>query len=209
MRILKRVALIFFLLITLAYVVNITSLPDNILLFKGEELNLGEIFGIYIKEGGRKSKVVETARLLNDVEVIEKSTIQLSLFNIIDVKEIEVNTIPKTRVVPLGNIIGLKLYASGVLVIGKTEIEGKRPYINSDIEEGDMIIKINQTQVASTEELIQCVNASKGKSLEIVYIRDGEEQKTNIEPIKTVSNEYKLGLWVRDGAVRDWNNDIL
>ena len=72
-----------------------------------------------------------------------------------------------------------------------------------------MIIKIDEKQISSTQELVQCVNASHGKKLELVYLRDGEEQKTNIEPVKTVANEYKLGLWVRDGAARNWDNDIL
>ena len=39
-----------------------------------------------------------------------------------------------------------------------------------------------------------------GKVLDITYLRDGTEYNTNIEPIETSNNEYKLGLWVRDGA---------
>ena len=72
-----------------------------------------------------------------------------------------------------------------------------------------MIIKIDEKEISSTAELIQCVNASKGETLEIVYLRNGQVLQTNIEPIKTESNEYKLGLWVRDGAARNWHNNIL
>ena len=50
MKILKRILLITFLLILLIYVTNITSIPENIILFKGEELNLATVFGIYINE---------------------------------------------------------------------------------------------------------------------------------------------------------------
>ena len=209
MKVFRRITLILFLIITLAYVVNITSLPDNIVLFKGEELNLGEMVGLYIKKGDQENESIPTSGAINNIDIIEKSTIHLCLFNIVDVKEIEVNVIPKTKVVPLGNVIGLKLYASGVLVVGKTEIEGKKPYMDSDIKEGDMIIRIDQRKISSTTELVQTVNASGGKNLEIVYLRNGEEAKTSIEPVKTTSNEYKLGLWVRDGAARNWNNDIL
>ena len=35
----------------------------------------------------------------------------------------------------------------------------------------------------------------------IEYIRDGQEYITTISPVKTEENEYKIGLWVRDGAV--------
>ena len=68
----------------------------------------------------------------------------LNLFGTIPVKEIDVNVIPRTTVVPLGNLIGVKMYTSGVLVVGMSEIEGVdkkmyKPYISSGIKEGDEI----------------------------------------------------------------------
>ncbi len=35
----------------------------------------------------------------------------------------------------------MKLYTDGVLVVGMSEIEGKRPYENTGIQEGDRIIQ--------------------------------------------------------------------
>lgn len=81
-----------------------------------------------------------------------------------------------------------------------TEIEGQKPYENTGLKEGDLIIYVDKTQVSTTDELVECVNSSNGKVLEITYIRDGEKYSTNIEPVKTSNKEYKLGLWVRDGA---------
>jgi len=186
------------LLVILAYVTNITSIPDSIILFKGENLNLNTVFGVNIEE--KNYKEVQTSSNLNNNEILETKTVSLSLFNIINIKEIEVNTIPNTTVIPLGNSVGLKLYTSGVLVVGMTEIEGQKPYINTGIEEGDMIVEINNKEVTCTSELIDCVNNSKGEEVDIKYIRDGVEYTANMEPIKTEKNEYKLGLWVRDGA---------
>ena len=51
------------------------------------------------------------------------------------------------------------------------------------------------------------VNASE--NVEIKYKRDGIEYITNIEPVKTEENNYKIGLWVRDGACRNRNSNIL
>ena len=62
-------------------------------------------FGVYIKEEPKSSGVIRTSASLNDIETVEKSTIKLRLFNIIDVKEVEVSTIPLTKVVPLGNTV--------------------------------------------------------------------------------------------------------
>ena len=194
----KVLIVILFLLFALAYVVNITSIPDSVILFKGEELNLGLILGVSVKENIDNYESIETSASINNKT--EKKKVTLSLFNILDVKEIEVNTINNTTVIPLGNSVGLKLYTSGVLVVGMTEIEGKKPYENSGIEEGDMIVEINEEEVSSTSELVECVNNSNGKNLNVKYIRDGEEYISTIAPIKTKENEYKLGLWVRDGA---------
>lgn len=197
-KIFLKMLLILFLLLILIYVTNITSIPDSIVLFKGEKLNLGLVLGITLKENTEDLKTVATSVSIDNK--VEKKKITLSLFNILDVKEVEVNTINTATVVPLGNSVGLKLYTSGVLVVGMTEIDGQKPYENSGIEEGDMIIQINQEEVSCTSELIECVNNSKGEDLSLKYVRNGEEYIATISPIKTKENEYKLGLWVRDGA---------
>lgn len=197
-KIFLKICLILFLLLLLIYVTNITSIPNNIILFQDEQLDLGLVLGVSLKENEENFKTIETSATIDNK--VETKKVTLSLFNILDVKEIEVNTINNTSVIPLGNSVGLKLYTSGVLVVGKTEIEGQKPHENSGIEEGDMIVEINQEEVTCTSELIECVNNSNGENLNLKYIRNGEEYVVAIAPIKTKENEYKLGLWVRDGA---------
>lgn len=207
-KIFSRTCLIFFLLLILVYVTNITAIPDSIVLFRGEELNLGVILGVSLKEND-DSMAIETSVAINNESKVEKKKVTLSLFNLIDVKDVEVNTIPKEAVIPLGNSVGLKLYTSGVLVVGMTEIEGQKPYENTGIEEGDMIVEINQKEVTCTSELLACVSSSNGENLNVKYIRDGAEYVSTIAPIKTKDNEYKLGLWVRDRSSRDRDNELL
>lgn len=196
MKFLKKNFLIILLLIILVYVTNITAIPEKIVLFEGERLDLGTTLGIV----ETKEPVITTSVTTEDSNIVKEEKITLSLFNLIDVKDVNVTTIEKTKVVPLGNTIGLKLYSSGVLVIGMTEIEGSKPYEHSGIEEGDLITYINDKQVTTTDELVECVNNSQGKIINITYLRDGQEYVTSIEPMITADNEYKLGLWVRDGA---------
>jgi len=203
-----KICLIFFLLLILVYVTNITAIPDSIVLFKGEELNLGVILGLSLKENNDYT-TIETSVAINNESKVEKKKVTLSLFNLIDIKDVEVNTIPKATVIPLGNSVGLKLYTSGVLVVGMTEIDGQKPYENTGIEEGDMIVEINKQEVTCTSELLNCVSSSKGEKLDVKYIRDGAEYVSTIAPIKTKDNEYKLGLWVRDRSSRNRNNELL
>ena len=134
-------------------------------------------------------------------EQVGKKDLELNLFNIIPVKDVTVNVIPKTTVIPLGKTIGMKLYTEGVLVVGMSEIEGKKPYKNSGIETGDRIIEVNNTKISTSDELTECVNTSNGKNIEIKYINNEEQiEVAEIEPAKTSNNEYKIGLWVRDAA---------
>ena len=86
-----------------------------------------------------------------------------------------------------------------------SEIEGEdnkkyKPYENSGIEEGDRIIKVNNTQIDSTDELIETVNMSGGKEIKVEYVHEQETKECSITPVKMNDDEYKLGLWVRDSA---------
>lgn len=207
----KPILLILFFLTIYVYICNITLLPNNIIIFQGEELNLKTIYGLKVKPKSiniNNYKAMQTSTNLSEKvgENIGTINLSLDLFGTIPLKEIDVNILPRTKVIPLGNSIGLKLYTNGVLVVGMSEITGidninYKPYENSGIEEGDMIIQVNNIAVKNTEELIKNVNRSKGSEIEIVYVRDNDKIiTTSIIPTKTSENEYKLGLWVRDAA---------
>ena len=208
----KVILLLFILLFLYIYVASVTLVPNSIILMQGESLNLATLWGISIKENENSNpnigeynlnKTIETAtKNIEDNSLNETGKIDLSL-NLLDkipLKEISVNVIPKVKVIPLGNAIGLKLYTEGVLIVGMSEIEGKRPYEFSGIKEGDRIISIDNKKIETTEDLIETVNTSKGKEVSIKYVRENSEEVTNITPVQTKQDEYKLGLWVRDAA---------
>ena len=128
----------------------------------------------------------------------------MSLFGI-NLKTVTANEIENRKVIPLGNIIGLKLYTKGVLVVGTNEIEGEdkkiyKPYEEAGIEQGDSIIKINDEEIDSTKKLLECIGKCKNKKIDVTYLKKGNKIKKTITPVKTGKNTYKLGLWVRDGS---------
>ena len=125
--------------------------------------------------------------------------VEVSLLGNFTLKKVDVNIIPNVKVVPIGKVIGLKLYTNGVLIVGMTEINGKKPYENSGIKEGDTILEINNVEIDSIQKLKEVVNYSNGDSVEIKYIRDGTVSVASMTPVKN-DDEYKLGLWVRDAA---------
>lgn len=207
---LKKFFVISILLIIYIYFCNITLLPSNIIIFEGEELNLKTLAGINVKRANNSNvEIIQASSTLEESDNVYETAgtfeLNLNLFGTIPVKEINVNVIPKTKVIPLGNLIGVKLYTSGVLVVGMSEIEGDnnqkyKPYLNSGIEEGDMIVEMNNKKIENTDELVDVVSKSNGQEIQIKYVRNEEVITTSIAPIKNEANEYKLGLWVRDAA---------
>lgn len=206
----RPILLILFLLVIYIYTCNITLLPDSIVIFQGEELNLKTIYGVSVNtKGGNYNSYSAMQTSTNLAEKVSDNVgninLSLDLFGTIPLKEIDVNVLPRTTVVPLGNSVGLKLYTNGVLVVGMSEIKGEdnisyKPYENSGIEEGDRIIEVNNVAVKNTDELIRNVNKCNGNEVQILYKHNEEDMTASIKPVKTGKNEYKLGLWVRDAA---------
>ena len=111
-KIILRILLIAFLLTILVYVTNVTGIPNNVILFQGEKLDLGTIPGVIIKDNKKDYETIETLATIETDNKVENKNVTISLFNVIDIKDVEVNTIAKAKVIPLGNSIGLKLYTS-------------------------------------------------------------------------------------------------
>ena len=200
----KKMILLAFLLIIYMYVLVVSYIPDKITIFEGENISLKTIFGITVDA---KNEVLETAANTGEktIHKVGSESLSVSLFDKLFLKSVDVSVLPRTTVIPVGNIAGVKLYTNGVLVVGMSEIEGEdsktyKPYENTGIEEGDTIVKINDNLVNSTDDLIEKVNMSNGEKVEIEYIHDEETKECSITPIKTSKEEYKLGLWVRDSA---------
>ena len=206
MKLLKKIILIFLLLIIFIYTLAIDNMPNEIVIFEGEKININTILGLNLSLL-EENNSIET--ISSDVEKVSdkigKTKLKVNLFNTIQVKDVDVEVIPKTKVIPIGSIAGVKLYTSGVLVVGMSEIEGidskkYKPYEDTGIKEGDSIVKIGEKEITSTEELIEVVNNSKGQELDVEYIHQQETLECSIKPVQTAEDEYKIGLWVRDSA---------
>lgn len=201
-KIVLKLTIIIALLIIFIYVCNISFMPESIIMMQGETLNINTLLGINLEQQNSNGQIIATSSSINKNKVSEvgKLDLKVNLFGSLQVKDVTVNVIPKVKVVPIGKAIGMKLYTDGVLVVGMSEIEGKKPYENCGIEEGDRIIEIDDSKINNTNELINTVNSSNGEPVNITYISDEEEVlTTSIRPVKT-GEDYKIGLWVRDAA---------
>ena len=196
----KKVILILseiIILIIYVYLLSIDNIPSNIILFEGENLNIKTLFGVTCETVNtelinteQEDTAVQVSSNLNKTTVGQKSTLLFKLFDKITLKRSRCRRNKKCKkVVPVGNAIGLKLYTKGVLVVGMNEVENEenqaiKPYENTGIVEGDMIISVNNNAIASTSDLLAEVSKSNGKELQVEYVRDGNIYETDIKPEK-------------------------
>ena len=201
-----KISILVVLFFLYVYILAIDAIPSSLILFEGESLNLKSIIGLTIKKD-ESYEAIQTATTANGVKVNETKTtnVNIRLLGKIPVKEVSISVLPRTTVIPVGTVAGVKLYTNGVLVVGMTEVQGidnikYKPYENSGIKEGDMIISVEEQEISNTVDLVDSVNKSNGDEVEIKYVRDGKTLECSIQPVQTAREEYKLGLWVRDSA---------
>jgi len=182
--------IIFLLIIILSYITNISQIPERIILLEGEKLNFKKLYGINITT--KENDVLEAW----GQEKVENHKLNVTLLGNIKVKEVSVTTLPAVKVVPVGKLIGLKLYTNGVLVIGMTEIENinkqmEKPYENTGIQEGDTILEINNQEIDCIRTLQKVVNNSLGSNLEIKYAHNRRDTNIKYESHKSKSKRIQ------------------
>lgn len=128
--------------------------------------------------------------------------INLKLFGFLDFKEIDVDVVESTELIPAGNTIGIYMKTDGVMVLGTGVIKAEdglsyEPALNK-LKTGDYITAINNKNINNKEEIIDEIAKSEGKALDFKVRRNGEQINYRISPVKSVSGEYKIGTWIRD-----------
>ncbi|MDP4153625.1 MAG: SpoIVB peptidase [Bacillota bacterium] len=134
-----------------------------------------------------------------------ETTFEAKLFGIFPLKNVSINILPKMTLVPGGQTFGVKLFTEGVMVVGVSDIataEGtKNPAVLAGIKTKDIILTVNGNKVNTIEELTDIFEASDGKAIAIGLTRKGVAYKTEIQPVKSVTDgKFKVGLWVRDST---------
>ena len=109
------------------------------------------------------------------------------------------------KLYPGGIPFGIKFITEGVLIVGFCDLKNGNQTVNpssvAGLKVGDRILSVNSKRLSSAEELTNIVEQSGGKSLQIVYSRDGNEKKTVLTPIFCESEgAYKTGIYVKDSG---------
>ncbi len=130
--------------------------------------------------------------------------ISLKLFGLFDFKNISLDVIDTSELIPCGTPIGIYVETDGILVLGSGRITGQDGLnyepIASKLKSGDYILKINGKVLNKKSELIDEIQKSNGKPVNLLIRRDSEQITVQISPVKTSSGSYKIGAWIRDNT---------
>ncbi len=98
--------------------------------------------------------------------------------------------------VPVGHTVGVKLFADGVLVVALSD--GETAAKAAGLREGDILLRFNGTDIASTEHLQQML-AENGASRAVLSVRRGTGVlMLSASPVQGEDGIYRLGAWIRD-----------
>lgn len=140
----------------------------------------------------------------NLLDTIEDYTMQVKLFGIFPLKEVEIQVMEEQELIPVGVPVGIYVETDGVLVIGTGEFEGQDGETYSPakgkLKTGDYILECDGTPVTGKTEFIEYIENSEGKAVQLLVHREEEEFNVTVIPKQNQSGEYKIGIWVRDNA---------
>lgn len=100
-------------------------------------------------------------------------------------------------IIPGGENVGIEVKSKGVLIVGVYEIDGVYPAIDAGLKIGDTILKVNNTNVTSIDELVDIINNSNTSEVEITYERNNKKLETKLK-ITNIDGTLKTGLYVKD-----------
>ncbi len=109
------------------------------------------------------------------------------------------------KLIPGGMAFGVKFFTEGAIILGTTGVETSSgvvsPAKDAGLQAGDVIIKAGGKEFESAEALTQLISGCGGKPINIVYLRDGNEESVNVKPVKELrSGNYQMGVFVRDST---------
>lgn len=97
-KILIGLLFVFILIIVYVYALVIENIPDSVIVFEGETIKVNNFLGFRINSS---DKTVETSSSSSKtISNAGKTTMKVSLFDNFFIKNMEVNVLPRTKVIP-------------------------------------------------------------------------------------------------------------
>ncbi len=109
------------------------------------------------------------------------------------------------KLYPGGMPFGVKLYTSGILVVGFGDVDSENgpenPAYSAGLRVKDVITHLNGQAMSSVEMLTSYIESGEGKPISVTYTRGEESHTVTVKPVRSASEgKFKTGMWVRDSG---------
>ena len=199
-KIIRKISLILALLCVSIFSVIFTGeliLPEKVVFYDGNtKTRMLAVF--YVSESDDDIVSVSTASEENE-------TADVSILGIIPVKQISSQKSERRYVYTGGDVVGIRLYTQGLLVVGTDEVSTSQgnisPGKNCGIKPGDIILSVNNNSVCSVADFSNRIAASEGNNVEISILRENKKHQFALTPVYSeTEGKYRCGLWLRDST---------
>ena len=104
------------------------------------------------------------------------------------------------QLIPMGRAVGIKLFADGVLVVATSDLDagGTSPAENCGLKEGDLILRINDQEIRSTEHLQTVLQETGDAPVTLTVRRGSRTSELETGAVRCSDGIYRLGVWIRD-----------
>lgn len=134
----------------------------------------------------------------------EKYEILYSLFGRIPLKTASASVAESQTVYVGGAPVGIYLDTKGVYVVDtgmiQTAAGESRCPAKGSVKRGDYIEQVNGKEIATKEELVECISTSGGKEVELGLRRDEQKVSCTVLPVEDDTGTYRAGIWARNNT---------
>jgi len=127
--------------------------------------------------------------------------VALKLFGV-TIKNVQVDAIEEVNLMPSGMPVGIYIKTDGIMILGTGQITSNNGDLlepaKNIVKSGDYVKAVNGMEVSSISQMVEIINQCNGEKVILTLLRDKDIIDVGIEPIKTATNEYKIGVWIRD-----------
>ncbi|BCS81210.1 SpoIVB peptidase [Anaerocellum diazotrophicum] len=204
--------LLFYILITIFFVIYLYITPDCLTCYSSDKaitIKTPIFISLNLSPSNVQNKT-QTKFLYKTNKIYIPKKITSVFFEIkigvIPLKRVKISILESNRVWVSGKFVGIKLMTDGILVIGYSYVSSSNnstsrvPAKEAGIQIGDKIIYVNGQKVKDCSQLFRIINSSGGKCLTFVIKRGRVYKQYKVKPLLSNEGVYKIGLWVRDGT---------
>ena len=100
------------------------------------------------------------------------------------------------KIIPGGQTLGIEVKNDGIIVIGFYRVNGKLN--NNNLKVGDIITKINNTDVTSIDEMVDTISKNISDNKVTMTLKRDNKEINKEFILENIDGNYKTGLYVKD-----------